>query len=230
MTRIPGLDAATIWDLGCGAGAITRMLADLWPGAAVTGLDSSPEMLGRAGAIPGIRWVEGGIADWSPDQPADIVFANASLHWLDDHDTLFPALAATLAPGGVLAVQMPRNFGEPSHQVLYEVARLEPWADRVGHRAGWQPVDDPSTYYDRLAPVCSRVEVWETIYFQLLHGEDAAAEWVKGSAARPFLEDLGDDAGEFFNEYTRRLRPHYPRRPDGSTLFPFRRLFIIATR
>ena len=187
-------------------------------------------MLTTAREVPGIRWVEGDIADWSADGPADLIFANASLHWLDDHDELFPRLVASLAPGGVLAVQMPRNFDEPSHRVLYEVARLEPWADRVAHRAGWQPVDEPPVYHDRLAPVCSRVEVWETVYYQVLRGENAAAEWVKGSAARPFLEDLGDDAEMFYAEYTRRLQPHYPRRPDGTTLFPFRRLFLIATR
>ena len=230
LSRIPDLDASTIWDLGCGTGAVTRTLAAVWPNAEVSGLDSSPAMLDIAREIPGIGWVEGDISGWSPDQPADLIFANASLHWLDHHDELFPRLVASLAPGGVLAVQMPRNFDEPSHRVLYEVARLEPWAGRVAHRAGWRPVDEPPVYHDRLAPVCSRVEVWETVYFQVLQGDNAAAEWVKGSAARPFLVDLGDDAEGFYAEYTRRLRPHYASRPDGTTLFPFRRLFLIATR
>jgi len=229
--QIPDIDPATIWDLGCGTGSITRMLAARWPRAAVQGLDSSPQMLetARAGGCE-VTWVQGDIAGWSPPDPAGLVFANASLHWLDDHNTLFPALASALAPGGVLAVQMPRNFDEPSHRVLYEVAGQGRWVDRVGHRAGWRPVDSPAAYFDRLAPVCGEINLWETVYFHVLQGEDAAAQWVKGTAARPFLEDLGDDAEEFFAEYTDALRPHYPPRADGSTLFPFRRLFAIATR
>ncbi|MCJ7725879.1 MAG: trans-aconitate 2-methyltransferase, partial [Acidimicrobiia bacterium] len=143
---------------------------------------------------------------------------------------LFPALAESLAPGGVLAAQMPRNFDEPTHRVLYEVARRKRWSPRVGQRAGWCPVDEPVAYFDRLAPVCRTVEIWETAYFHLLHGEDAAAQWVKGTAARPYLEDLGDDAEEFFAEYAAELRTHYPPRPGGATVLPFRRLFAIATR
>ncbi len=207
------------------------MLAARWPHARVTGLDSSPEMLQTARREGSrVEWVRDDISAWSPREPADLVFANASLHWVDDHDTLFPALASALADGGVLAVQMPRNFDEPSHRVLSEVAGRERWVGRVGHRAGWRPVDPPAAYFDRLAPLCSSVDLWETVYFHVLHGDDAAAEWVKGTAARPYLDDLGDDAEAFFGEYAAALRPHYPPRPDGTTLFRFRRLFLIATR
>ena len=207
------------------------MLAARWPGARVLGLDSSPEMLDTARQSDGaVTWIEGDITAWAPPEPADLVFANASLHWVGDHDRLFPALAASLAPGGVLAVQMPRNFDEPTHAVLSQVARRERWSPRVGHRAGWRPVDEPANYFDRLAPACTTVDVWETSYLHVLSGEDAAAQWVRGTAARPYLEDLGDAAEEFFAEYAASLRSHYPPRPDGSTLMPFRRLFVIATR
>jgi len=107
------------------------------------------------------------------------------LHRVDDHDALFPELVGNLAEGGVLAVQMLRNFGEPSHQVLYEVAARPRWRARVGHRAGWCPVDEPAAYFDRLAPVCDRVDLWETVYLQVLGGGDVVAEWAKGTAARP---------------------------------------------
>lgn len=233
IRAIPDIDPATIWDLGCGTGAITRMLAARWPDANVHGLDSSESMLAEAtdgDPDATVSWVVGDISDWSPETPIDLVFANASLHWVDDHDTLFSNLVGQLSQGGVLAVQMPRNFGEPSHQVLYEVARRPRWEARVGHRAGWCPVDEPSRYFDRLSPLCSDVDLWETEYFQGLHGEDAVAEWVKGTAARPFLDDLGDEGEAFFAEYAAAVRSHYPRRSNGSTLLPFRRLFLIATR
>ena len=209
------------------------MLAAHWPNAAVAGLDSSPQMLETARDADEadlVTWTQGDIAGWCPEEPAGLVFANASLHWLDDHDILFPALVSTLAQGGVLAVQMPRNYDEPSHRILSEVAGRDRWTDRVGHRVGWRPVDEPAVYFDRLVNLCDEVSLWETVYLHVLQGEDAVAQWVKGTAARPFLNDLGEDGEEFFAEYTDALRPHYPQRPDGSILFPFRRLFLITTR
>lgn len=220
-----------MWDLGCGTGEITRLLADRWPGAAVHGLDRSPEMLAEAGAAPSaVDWVEGDIAAWEPERPAGLVFSNAALHWVPGHDRLFPRLARSLAPGGMLAVQMPRNTSEPSHRVLSDVARRERWEERVGYRAGWEPVGPPDAYLDLLLPHCGTVDVWETVYHHVLTGEDAVARWVEGAACRPFLDDLGDDAAEFLAEYADALRPHYPRRSDGTTRFPFRRLFIVARR
>jgi trans-aconitate 2-methyltransferase len=229
LARIPDVAAERIWDLGCGTGSVTPFLAARWPKAAVFGLDSSPEMLEAARKIDGITWVEGDIAEWEPPEPADIAYANASLHWVDDHDRLFPKLMRGLRPGGVLAVQMPRNFEEPSHRVLYETARTARWAPRVGRLADWHPVDPPAAYYRRLAAEASSADVWETIYVHVLDGDDAVARWVEGSAARPFLDELGGDGDEFVREYEERLRPHYPPEPDGKTLFPFRRLFLVTT-
>lgn len=230
LNRIPPVAAARVWDLGCGPGSLTRRLAARWPSAAVFGLDKSREMLERARQIDGIAWVQGDIATWEPDEPADVIFANASLHWVDDHDRLFPRLMQCLAPGGVLAVQMPRNFGEPSHCVLYETARERRWTGRVGHLAGWTPVDEPDVYYRRIAPHATTFDLWETVYVHILEGRDAVARWVEGSAARPFLSELGEEAEDFLAEYAERLRPHYPNAADGKILFPFRRMFMVTTR
>ena len=129
-----------IWDLGCGTGAITRILAERWPEARVRGLDSSPEMLRQARPVTGIEWVEGTIEGWSPERETDLIFSNAALHWVGDHDDLLPRLIGHLTAGGVLAIQMPRNFGEPSHTLLAETARSERWVDSVGHVVGGSPV------------------------------------------------------------------------------------------
>jgi trans-aconitate 2-methyltransferase len=212
---------------------MARILATRWPQAAVTGLDSSSEMLAAAREDDPdrtVEWVEGNIGEWSPHEPAGLIYSNAALHWIDDHDGLFIALAGALAPAGVLAVQMPRNYEEPSHHILGEVARLPRWRDRVGHRAGWRPVDPPEAYYDRLAPVCTAVDVWETVYFHVLTGPDPVARWVESTAARPYLADLGPDGPAFLAEYADAVRPHYPAHPNGTTLLPFRRLFLVAIR
>jgi trans-aconitate 2-methyltransferase len=81
-------------------------------------------MLERARqVVPAVEWQQADIARWQPFAPFDLIFSNAALHWLPDHERLLPALAGCLAPGGVLAVQMPRNFDAPSHTAIAETVR-----------------------------------------------------------------------------------------------------------
>jgi trans-aconitate 2-methyltransferase len=229
VARIEHTGPRRVWDLGCGHGAPTRVLAERWPDAEVVGLDSSPEMLSRTEAHERIEWVEARIEDWSPKHPADIVFSNAALHWLDDHGALLPRLVSHILPGGVLAVQMPRNHTEPSHQRLYETARSDRWRERVGHLVRDLPVHEPRVYHEMLRPLVSSLDIWETVYHQELTGDQPVAEWARGSVMRPFLDVLGGESDAFFSDYARRLAADHVAGPDGITLFPFRRLFIVAT-
>lgn len=231
LARIPGEAHRTIWDLGCGAGNVTRFLKDRWPKAHVTGVDSSREMLAQAGAVDGISWVEADVARWSAPQPADLIFSNAALHWIDDHARLFGHLIRQVARGGALAVQMPRNFEAPSHALLYETAARGPWAAALAPYLRTSPVAGPEVYYDLLMPHATHIDIWETEYLHVLQGENAVLEWTKGSAVRPLLDRI--DAAQrpdFLAAYAGLLRDAYPRRGDGMTLFPFRRVFIVARR
>ncbi len=222
-----------ITDLGCGAGAATALLRERWPGATIHGLDSSAEMLAeaRSGVAGGILWQRADIARWEPVAPQHLLFSNAALHWLDDHTTLFPRLVAALADGGVLAVQMPMNQSAASHQVLFDVAESEPWRSRLAGLVRRRPVADPAQYRALLEAPCGRVEIWVTEYPYLLEGGDAVAAFTAGTVCRPFLAVLGSaDQDAFLLEYRHRLRPFYEPRPDGRTLYPFRRLFVVARK
>src|SRR6266516_3659447 len=116
LQRIDCEAPSRVYDLGAGAGNVTRLIAARWPEARIVGIDGSAEMLAKAAAEnPEIEWRQADLASWRPERPADVIYSNAALHWLDDHERLFPALFAGLAPGSVLAVQIPRNFGAPSH-------------------------------------------------------------------------------------------------------------------
>jgi trans-aconitate 2-methyltransferase len=160
----------------------------------------------------------------------DVIFSNAALHWLGGHEDLFTRLAGALAPGGVLAVQMPRNFGAPSHTLMADVARDGPWRRTLEPLLRPAPVSEPAFYYDVLARRGARPVIWETEYIQALEGPDPVKEWTKGTWLKPLLDALAEpQRGGFETAYAERVAEAYPRRHDGITLFPFRRLFIVAT-
>lgn len=233
LARVPLEAPARVLDLGCGTGDLTRAIAERYPKAHVTGLDSSGDMLAKARQTESaIEWIEADLSAWQPRDPVDLVYANAVLHWVPDHPAAFAHLAALLQPAGALAVQMPQNFAAPSHALLREVASAPPWKDKLVGATLRDPVADPPVYYGLLADLgFSTIDIWETEYLQVLRGADAVLEWVKGTTLTPVLAALDPAEGaDFLAAYGARLRAAYPTRSDGSTLYPFRRLFLVAAR
>jgi trans-aconitate 2-methyltransferase len=232
LARIPLAAPKAICDLACGSGKSTALLAERWPGATITGVDSSPAMLAAARlALPAIAFVEADIATWSPPQPLDLLFSNATLQWLDDHRTLFPRLLADLSPGGWLAVQMPRNHDQPSHQAMLAAAEAGPWRDSLRPLLRPSPVGAPESYHALLAPLAAQIDIWETTYLHVLTGRDPVVEWTKGTALKPLLDTLEEPWRKAFEaDYRARVAKAYPPEADGRTLFPFKRLFILAER
>jgi trans-aconitate 2-methyltransferase len=231
MAQIPLGEARSVYDLGCGPGNITRMLKERWPGARVTGVDSSADMLAKARReAPAVAFEQADIAQWAPPAPADLIFSNATLHWLDDHASLLPRLASQLAPGGVLAIQMPYNRESPSHLLMEAAAADGPWRARLSNvRQAYQSLEDVDVYYRILSAQASRVDIWETTYLHVLEGDNPVVEWTKGTALRPYLDALEEpDRGNFLAAYAMRIAAAYPKQPDGRTLLPFRRIFFIA--
>jgi trans-aconitate 2-methyltransferase len=218
-------------DLGCGPGQLTASLADRWPGATVLGLDSSPEMVERAGAYAGARvsFAVRDLRDWWPAEPVDVILSNATLQWVPGHRDLLPRLVAALAPGGWLAFQVPGNFAEPSHVLLDRLADDPRFAQFTADRE--RPAAfDAATYADDLHQVGCEVNAWETTYLHVLTGPDPVFRWISGTGARPVLQALPVEAREaFVTEYKDALARAYPARPYG-TLLPFRRVFVVARR
>jgi trans-aconitate 2-methyltransferase len=231
LARVGAEHPAVVADLGCGPATLTRRLAARWPEAQVEGVDDSAEMIRRAREEAGdvVRLTLADLREWIPAEPVDVLLSNATLQWVPGHLALFERFAGFLAPGGWLAVQVPGNFGEPSHTELRALAAASPWHDRLtGVR--WPAVDEPGTYLALLAGLGLDVDVWETTYHQVLPGEDPVLEWMRGTGLRPVLSAL-TDAGErdaFESEYAARLRRAYPRHEHG-TVLPYRRIFVVAT-
>jgi trans-aconitate 2-methyltransferase len=236
LGRIPLQAPRLVYDLGCGTGAVTRLIAERWPAAKVFGIDSSAEMLEKAKAGGGkVSWIQADVSSWTPEAGPDLVYSNATLHWVEEHRALFPRLAGCLAPGGCLAVQMPLSFDAPSHRLMRETLD---GGGRGGRALGtpelrkavarrW--VEDRDVYYELLANRVRRLDIWTSEYLQVLEGDDPVLEWVKATGLRPVLNGLEETERERFVEvYRRRLRQAYPRNADGKTLYPFARLFIVA--
>ncbi|HEY6452720.1 MAG TPA: methyltransferase domain-containing protein [Steroidobacteraceae bacterium] len=232
LARIDLESPAVVYDLGCGTGAATKIMAGRWPRASVFGVDESSDMLeGAVGAPSNVRWLRQDIGTWQPDCAPDLVYSNAALHWLPDHGRLLTGVAAALAPRGVLAVQMPRNFAAPSHVAIAETVREGPWRSRLEPLLRESPVADPTWYFDLLSPLFDRIDLWQTEYFHVLRGDDPVKEWIKGSWLRPLLLALPPGERERFEHaYARRLAAAYPKRADGTTVLPFLRLFFVARR
>jgi trans-aconitate 2-methyltransferase len=232
LARIPTDAPASVVDLGCGTGNVTERLVERWPNARVIGVDTSAEMLAEARQRKrAIAWEQSDLGRWTASAPVDVLYSNAALHWLGDHAALFPRLLAQISPTGVLAVQMPRNFGAPSHAIARELASSSQWRAQLGDLVKPAPVAEPGFYYDLLSGRVARLEIWETEYIQPLPGDRPVLEWIKGTWLRPFLDRLSsDDGARFETQYAERAAAAYPRRGDGLTILPFRRLFIVAAR
>jgi trans-aconitate 2-methyltransferase len=226
--------AQCIADLGCGPGNSTQVLAERWPDAEITGVDSAAAMIDTARREqPQHRWIESDIVAWADTEPRlfDVVFSNAALQWVPDHAAIYPRLLARTADGGAFAIQMPANFDVPAHRLMGDMASSPVWLGQLppGGLRQWY-VHDLNYYYDLLAPHCTRIDAWETEYLHILSNADAIVEWYRGTGLRPFLDALPTDAARerFTAQYTEGIRKLYLPRPDGRVLFPFLRRFVIA--
>lgn len=234
LARVTKEAVDSIVDLGCGPGNLTRTLLERWPRAHVVGVDQSPEMLEQARplAIPGrLSFVQADISSWSPNQSIDLIVSNAALQWVGDHGVLLPRLANLLAPGGMLAIQMPYHFQDPAQLIIDEVKADTRWHEALKGTGLQQTSVMPLSWYiERLDDLGFTVDAWRTTYLHVLTGENPVLEWFKGSALRPILKQLPpEQSSEFLRELGSRLKLAYPAR-GAITLLPFPRLFFVATR
>lgn len=236
LARVPLTEAARVVDLGCGPGNSTELLVRRFPGAAVIGTDNSEAMLVSARErLPQAQFELSDIATWVPasrEAAPDLIYANAALQWVPDHAALIPRLFAALAPGGVLAIQMPDNRQEPTHRLMRAVAAEAPWVEAIGDADKLRTeLLGIAGYYDLLAPLAAQLDVWHTIYQHPMASAAAIVEWVRGTGLKPFVDRLPAElqAG-YLAEYERRIDTAYAPRADGKRLLAFPRLFIVARK
>ena len=234
LAALPPIDARAVIDLGCGPGNSTEVLAACYPQAAVSGIDSSSDMIEAARRrLPHLRFAVADLQTWTDAGPFEVILANAVLQWIANHEVLLPRLAARLSPGGALALQMPDNLDEPAHRIMRELAADGRWAAKLAAAsAARAPVPGAAWYYELLRPLCSKVDVWRTTYYHFLSGgAEAVVEWFKGSGLRPFLEPLNAaERSAYIERYSAAIAKAYPAFADGSVLLQFPRVFLTAVR
>jgi trans-aconitate 2-methyltransferase len=233
LAQVPLARPHRVVDLGCGPGNSTELLVERFPQSEIVGLDSSPDMLRKARErLPQCSFVEADIATWKPEPGTDLIFGNAVMQWLPDHPAIMRRMLEGMAPGGVLAIQMPDNTREPALRFQREVGDSGSWKDHPEIKAA--PRDDlptPEYYYDLLKPACSHIDIWHSIYNHVMASPQAITEWFKGSSLQPFLSPLDSAAREqFLAAYTAKIVGAYKPRFDGKVLLRFPRLFILAVR
>lgn len=229
MSRIV-IEPSLVYDLGCGTGELTHHLSQRWPGATVIGIDNSEEMIRRAHPSATVTFLRQSIEDWMPESAPDLIFSNAALHWVANHESLFPRLLNELSPGGVLGVQMPDNWAESTHVVIDEEISRRGWKTRLGDHILQHPVAPIEQYLTWLSGA-GEIDAWRTTYYQSMSGIDPVLRWVRGTVLVPVRSVLTDD--EFQSLETvlaAKYRSAYPPGPGGTTVMPMSRLFIVATR
>ncbi len=222
-------------DLGCGTGDLTRILHERLGCRETVGYDSSTEMLAAARShvapLPGLSFVQADVASLAlPPASLDLVFANASLHWLPDHPALLTRLATWLAPGGQLAIQVPANHAYVTHDLARELARAPSFTAALG---GYVPpinVLASADYASLLHALGLRpTRVRTEVYSHLLPSRDSVFEWVQGTLLTDFRTRLDAKTYASFEEtYRASLLSRLP--DDRPFLYPFQRTLLWGTR
>lgn len=229
LAQVPSLPEGSVVDLGCGNGAVGAALKARF-GRQLVGVDNAASMLEKAAETGDYDALEEmDIADWQ-GTPA-LIFSNAALHWLPGHASLFPRLARMLPAGGVLAVQMPRQFEAPSHVLLREVAAAL-FPARFDYANYVPPVASPQDLAEILRPY-GVLNIWETSYFQRLNAGEGhpVRRFTQSTAAGPILAKLNSaEQMQFLAAYEAALEVAYRVAADGSCNFPFLRQFIVLVR
>jgi len=222
----------SILDVGCGPGNSSQALLQRWPNAALTGIDSSLNMIEKAKAsYPQNTWIVADASKHIFNEKFDVVFSNATIQWIPDHAALFEHLFNLINPGGVFAIQVPRFNQMQLSQAIQKVADQARWKEATGACSKLFTYHDEQYYYDLMSPYYKSMEFWQTDYIHIMESHSAILEMIRSTGLRPYLDCLPDSEKPVFeNEVLAAIKYEYPVQNDGKVLFPFKRLFMIGYR
>jgi len=230
----------SIVDLGCGSGENTVELARRVPRGRALGTDSSAAMIEAANTVlektePEIRarlsFAIADIRDFDAVESYDVVFSNAALQWVPGHREIFTRIYRALKHGGRTVVQMPKNDRETAQVTLLQLASESPWQEMLGAvSVPSREVPGPERYDKTLREIgFVGINCYEHVFEHPMESPRDVVDWSRATALRPFLNALpAERHEEFLDALTERLARAYG--TESALIFPFRRLFIWASR
>ena len=239
---IPAVDLAnainhknvrSVLDIGCGIGNSTAVLAEKFPNAKIVGADNSDDMLADARKNnPNIEFIK---LDAEKDidsitEHYDVVFSNACIQWIPNHQKLLKSMFSLLDKNGILAIQIPQQSKHPVHKIIQSLSKSDKWKDKFGVTRMYNNLTE-NEYFDVLSELTENFRMWETVYFHAMPSYESIIEWYKGTGLRPYLEQLSDeDKTEYLNDILECLKDTYPVQKNGEIIFRFPRLFLICRK
>lgn len=230
VSRINIFSPETVIDIGCGPGNSTEVLKKRWPGCTITGIDNSPEMIEKAKQdFPDQKWHIQDASCIDSNTKYDVVFSNAAIQWIPDHEKLVPDFLQLVRANGALAIQTPLFNGMPVRNIIDDTFKDVTGKDDFNINNIFT-FHDAQFYYDLLANIVERLEMWETSYIHIMDSHKKIIEMIRSTGMKPYLESIDDidTKLEFEKNILNRTEAVYKTEKNGKVLFPFRRLFFIA--
>ncbi len=229
--RINQIEPKSIIDIGCGPGNSTQVLVNRWPKTRITGLDSSTAMIKKAKKdYPNQEWIVADALTYEPEIKYDIIFSNAVIQWITNHEKLLTKFHEILSDNGIVAIQIPLFWDMPLGEIINNTAKDDRWKTKTESVSDLFTIHDYSFYYDQLSELFNSIEMWETHYMHILNSHIAILEMMRSTGLKPYLERLDDDSekNEFEEEVLKKVRNAYPIQKNRKVLLPFKRLFFIG--
>jgi len=231
VAKINSVEPKSIIDVGCGPGNSTQVLVNRWPKAKITGLDNSSAMIKKAAQDhPNQAWIVADALIYNPETEYDIVFSNAAVQWIPNHENLLKKFYGMLSDNGIVAIQIPLFWDMPLGRIINEVAEDSRWKDQMEGVSDLFTIHDYSFYYDHLAILFNSIDIWQTHYFHILDSHIAILEMMRSTGLKPFLGALDNDSdiNQFENKVLIGIEKAYRKQKNGKVLLPFKRLFFIG--
>ncbi len=221
-------------DLGCGDGTLTRQLADLLPHGEVVGIDASQGMIDAAQEKEreNLGFILKDINCLDYVEEFDLIFSNAALHWIKDHNLLLRNVRRALRDGGVIRF----NFaGDGNCSSFFKVVREVILKDRFRRyfkEFEW-PWHMPSvTEYELTVEQSglTNAKVWGENADRFFQNKDTMLNWVDQPSIVPFISMVAvKDRSEFRDHVAKRMIEETIQE-DGRCFETFRRINVVAEK
>ena len=232
VSRIDYNKPDSIIDIGCGSGNSTQVLYQKWPDSYIIGVDNSPAMIKRATEdYPDQKWFLFDAGKENMDRKFDIVFSNATIQWIPNHDELIKRFSGLLNQQGILAIQIPLFFDMPVSKSIAEVGNQPKWQYASNGIKELFTIHNEGYYYNLLSKYFNTIDIWVTDYFHIMDSQTSILDMIRTTGLKPYLERITDnkEKQEFENQVLIKIKQEYPSQSDGKVLFPFKRLFFVAS-